>query len=122
VIGNMSGSPTCPQRRRLYSVLLACLVGLAGWLQSCLAPSASVPFQPIHVTDRGPGSPHRHPAFVLSLARTTNGRIPRFGRRMSRRCVRGRGGIATFISYLAAYQPLGREARRPSRPRRPPPR
>jgi cation-transporting ATPase E len=94
----------------VYSVLLAVLVGLAG-LASKLFGSDPLPFpfQPIHVTIAA-WFTIGIPAFILSLAPNSERAHPGFVRRVMTSALPSGVvvGIATFTSYLAAYQ--GREA------------
>ena len=110
VIGNIERVSNLFLTKTVYSVLLAVLVGLAG-LSSKLFGSDPLlfPFQPIHVTIAA-WFTIGIPAFVLSLAPNNERAHPGFVRRvMSSALPSGVVvGIATFTSYLVAYQ--GREA------------
>jgi cation-transporting P-type ATPase E len=94
----------------VYSVLLAILVGLAG-LSSKLFGSDPLlfPFQPIHVTIAA-WFTIGIPAFILSLAPNNERAYPGFVRRVMTSALPSGVvvGVATFTSYLVAYQ--GREA------------
>ena len=110
VIGNIERVSNLFLTKTVYSVLLATLVGLAG-LSSKLFGSDPLlfPFQPIHVTIAA-WFTIGIPAFILSLAPNNERAHRGFVRRvMSSALPSGVVvGIATFTSYLVAYQ--GREA------------
>ncbi|MFY9920398.1 MAG: cation-translocating P-type ATPase, partial [Mycobacterium sp.] len=96
--------------KTVYSVLLAILVGLAG-LASKFFGSDPLPFpyQPIHVTIAA-WFTIGIPAFVLSLAPNSERAHRGFVRRVMTSALPSGVvvGIATFTSYLVAYE--GREA------------
>ena len=110
VIGNIERVSNLFLTKTVYSVLLAILVGVAGlaskWFGSDPLP---YPFQPIHVTIAA-WFTIGVPAFILSLAPNNERAHPRFVRRVMTSALPSGlvVGIATFVSYLAAYQ--GREA------------
>ncbi len=110
VIGNIERVSNLFLTKTVYSVLLAVLVGLAG-LSSKLFGSDPLlfPFQPIHVTIAA-WFTIGIPAFVLSLAPNNERAHPGFVRRVMTSALPSGVvvGIATFTSYLVAYQ--GREA------------
>jgi cation-transporting ATPase E len=110
VIGNIERVSNLFLTKTVYSVLLAILVGLAG-LSAKIFGSAPLPFpfQPIHVTIAA-WFTIGVPAFILSLAPNNEQAHPGFVRRVMTSALPSGlvVGIATFISYLAAYQ--GREA------------
>ena len=110
VIGNIERVSNLFLTKTVYSVLLAILVGLAG-LASVLFGSDPLlfPFQPIHVTIAA-WFTIGIPAFVLSLAPNNERAHPGFVRRVMTSALPSGVvvGIATFTSYLVAYQ--GREA------------
>ena len=110
VIGNIERVSNLFLTKTVYSVLLAILVGLAG-LASALFGSDPLlfPFQPIHVTIAA-WFTIGIPAFILSLAPNNERAHPGFVRRVMTSALPSglMVGIATFTSYLAAYQ--GREA------------
>ena len=110
VIGNIERVSNLFLTKTVYSVLLAILVGLAG-LSSKLFGSDPLlfPFQPIHVTIAA-WFTIGIPAFILSLAPNTERAQPGFVRRVMTSALPSGivVGIATFTSYLVAYQ--GREA------------
>jgi cation-transporting P-type ATPase E len=110
VIGNIERVSNLFLTKTVYSVLLAIFVGLAG-LSSKLFGSDPLlfPFQPIHVTIAA-WFTIGIPAFVLSLAPNNERAHPGFVRRVMTSALPSGlvVGIATFISYLVAYQ--GREA------------
>ena len=110
VIGNIERVSNLFLTKTVYSVLLAILVGLAG-LSSKLFGSDPLPFpfQPIHVTIAA-WFTIGIPAFVLSLAPNNERAHTGFVRRVMTAALPSGlvVGIATFASYLVAYQ--GREA------------
>jgi cation-transporting ATPase E len=110
VIGNIERVSNLFLTKTVYSVLLAILVGLAG-LSSRLFGSDPLlfPFQPIHVTIAA-WFTIGIPAFILSLAPNNERAHPGFVRRVMTSALPSGlvVGIATFCSYLVAYQ--GREA------------
>ena len=110
VIGNIERVSNLFLTKTVYSVLLAILVGLAG-LSAKIFGSAPLPFpfQPIHVTIAA-WFTIGVPAFILSLAPNNEQAHPGFVRRVMTSALPSGVvvGIATFISYLAAYH--GREA------------
>jgi cation-transporting ATPase E len=110
VIGNIERVSNLFLTKTVYSVLLAIFVGLAG-LSSKLFGSDPLlfPFQPIHVTIAA-WFTIGIPAFVLSLAPNNERAHPGFVRRVMTSALPSGlvVGIATFTSYLVAYQ--GREA------------
>jgi cation-transporting P-type ATPase E len=94
----------------VYSVLLAILVGLAGLASKVFGSDPLLfPFQPIHVTIAA-WFTIGIPAFILSLAPNSERAHPGFVRRVMTSALPSGlvVGVATFTSYLAAYQ--GREA------------
>jgi cation-transporting ATPase E len=94
----------------VYSVLLAILVGLAGVSSKLFGSDPLLfPFQPIHVTIAA-WFTIGIPAFVLSLAPNKERAHRGFVRRVMTAALPSGVvvGIATFTSYLIAYQ--GREA------------
>ncbi|MBO0865894.1 MAG: HAD-IC family P-type ATPase, partial [Mycobacterium sp.] len=106
VIGNIERVANLFLTKTVYSVLLALLVGFAG-LGSKLfgADPLLYPFQPIHVTIAA-WFTIGIPAFILSLAPNKERAHPGFVRRVMTAALPSGFvvGIATFISYLAAYQ------------------
>jgi cation-transporting P-type ATPase E len=110
VIGNIERVSNLFLTKTVYSVLLAILVGLAG-LSSKLFGSDPLlfPFQPIHVTIAA-WFTIGIPAFILSLAPNNERAYPGFVRRVMTSALPSGVvvGVATFTSYLVAYQ--GREA------------
>jgi cation-transporting P-type ATPase E len=110
VIGNIERVSNLFLTKTVYSVLLAIFVGLAG-LSSKLFGSDPLlfPFQPIHVTIAA-WFTIGIPAFILSLAPNNERAYPGFVRRVMTSALPSGVvvGIATFTSYLVAYQ--GREA------------
>jgi cation-transporting ATPase E len=110
VIGNIERVSNLFLTKTVYSVLLAILVGLAGLSSKIFGSDPLLfPFQPIHVTIAA-WFTIGIPAFVLSLAPNNERAHPGFVRRVMTSALPSGlvVGIATFISYLAAYQ--GREA------------
>jgi cation-transporting ATPase E len=110
VIGNIERVSNLFLTKTVYSVLLAILVGLAGLASKIFGSDPLLfPFQPIHVTIAA-WFTIGIPAFVLSLAPNTERAHTGFVRRVMTAALPSGivVGIATFTSYLAAYQ--GREA------------
>jgi cation-transporting ATPase E len=110
VIGNIERVSNLFLTKTVYSVLLALLVGIAG-LGSKLFGSDPLlyPFQPIHATIAA-WFTIGIPAFILSLAPNNERAHPGFVRRVMTSALPSGVvvGIATFTSYLVAYQ--GRDA------------
>ena len=106
VIGNIERVSNLFLTKTVYSVLLAMLVGLAG-LGSKLFGSDPLlfPFQPIHVTIAA-WFTIGIPAFVLSLAPNRERAHSGFVRRVMTSALPSGliVGLATFTSYLLAYQ------------------
>jgi len=106
VIGNIERVANLFLTKTVYSVLLALLVGLAGlgseWFG---ADPLLYPFQPIHVTIAA-WFTIGIPAFILSLAPNNERAQPGFVRRVTTAALPSGlvVGIATFVSYLVAYQ------------------
>ena len=93
-------------------MLLAVLVGLAGLSSKLFGTDPLLfPFQPIHVTIAA-WFTIGIPAFILSLAPNNERAHPGFVRRVMTSALPSGlvVGIATFISYLVAYQ--GRDGHR----------
>ncbi len=110
VIGNIERVSNLFLTKTVYSVLLAVLVGLAGLASKFFGSDPLLfPFQPIHVTIAA-WFTIGIPAFVLSLAPNNERAYPGFVRRVMTSALPSGlvVGVATFASYLAAYQ--GREA------------
>ncbi len=110
VIGNIERVSNLFLTKTVYSVLLAVLVGLAGLSSKFLGTDPLLfPFQPIHVTIAA-WFTIGIPAFILSLAPNTERAYPGFVRRVMTSALPSGlvVGLATFTSYLLAYQ--GREA------------
>ena len=110
VIGNIERVSNLFLTKTVYSVLLASLVGLAGLASRFFGSDPLLyPFQPIHVTIAA-WFTIGIPAFILSLAPNNERAQPGFVRRVMTAALPSGLviGIATFSSYLAAYQ--GREA------------
>ncbi len=110
VIGNIERVSNLFLTKTVYSVLLAVLVGFAGLASKLFGSDPLLyPFQPIHVTIAA-WFTIGIPAFILSLAPNNERAHPRFVRRVMTSALPSGlvVGIATFVSYLAAYQ--GREA------------
>ena len=110
VIGNIERVSNLFLTKTVYSVLLAVLVGLAGLASKIFGSDPLLfPFQPIHVTIAA-WFTIGIPAFVLSLAPNNERAHPGFVRRVMTSALPSGivVGIATFTSYLVAYQ--GREA------------
>ncbi|TDH50405.1 cation-translocating P-type ATPase [Mycobacterium talmoniae] len=110
VIGNIERVSNLFLTKTVYSVLLALLVGIAGlgskWFG---ADPLLYPFQPIHVTIAA-WFTIGIPSFILSLAPNNERAHSGFVRRVMTAALPSGlvVGIATFVSYLVAYQ--GREA------------
>jgi cation-transporting ATPase E len=110
VIGNIERVSNLFLTKTVYSVLLAVLVGLAGLASKFFGSDPLLfPFQPIHVTIAA-WFTIGIPAFVLSLAPNKERAHSGFVRRVMTAALPSGVvvGIATFVSYLVAYQ--GREA------------
>ena len=110
VIGNIERVSNLFLTKTVYSVLLAILVGLAGLASKFFGSDPLLfPFQPIHVTIAA-WFTIGIPAFILSLAPNNERAHPGFVRRVMTSALPSGVvvGIATFTSYLVAYQ--GREA------------
>ncbi|OBF27798.1 magnesium-transporting ATPase [Mycobacterium sp. ACS1612] len=110
VIGNIERVSNLFLTKTVYSVLLAICVGLAGLASKVFGSDPLLfPFQPIHVTIAA-WFTIGIPAFILSLAPNDERAHPGFVRRVMTAALPSGlvVGIATFTSYLAAYQ--GREA------------
>jgi cation-transporting P-type ATPase E len=110
VIGNIERVSNLFLTKTVYSVLLAILVGMAGLASKIFGSDPLLfPFQPIHVTIAA-WFTIGIPAFILSLAPNNERAHPGFVRRVMTSALPSGlvVGIATFTSYLAAYQ--GREA------------
>ncbi|MGZ6778722.1 MAG: HAD-IC family P-type ATPase [Mycobacterium sp.] len=110
VIGNIERVSNLFLTKTVYSVLLAVFVGVAGVASKVFGSDPLLyPFQPIHVTIAA-WFTIGIPAFILSLAPNNERAHPRFVRRVMTSALPSGlvVGIATFVSYLAAYQ--GREA------------
>ncbi|HKV20791.1 MAG TPA: cation-translocating P-type ATPase [Mycobacterium sp.] len=110
VIGNIERVSNLFLTKTVYSVLLAVLVGFAGLTSKFFGSDPLLfPFQPIHVTIAA-WFTIGIPAFILSLAPNTERAHTGFVRRVMTQALPSGVvvGIATFASYLAAYQ--GRDA------------
>ena len=110
VIGNIERVSNLFLTKTVYSVLLAILVGLGGLSSKIFGTDPLLfPFQPIHVTIAA-WFTIGIPAFVLSLAPNNERAHTGFVRRVMTSALPSGlvVGIATFTSYLVAYQ--GREA------------
>ncbi len=106
VIGNIERVSNLFLTKTVYSVLLAVLVGLAGLSAKIFGTDPLLfPFQPIHVTIAA-WFTIGIPAFVLSLAPNSERAHPGFVRRVMTSALPSGlvVGIATFTSYLLAYQ------------------
>jgi cation-transporting ATPase E len=106
VIGNIERVSNLFLTKTVYSVLLAMLVGLAGLSSKLFGTDPLLfPFQPIHVTIAA-WFTIGIPAFVLSLAPNKERAHPGFVRRVMTSALPSGlvVGIATFASYLLAYQ------------------
>jgi cation-transporting P-type ATPase E len=110
VIGNIERVSNLFLTKTVYSVLLAVLVGFAGLASKIFGSDPLLfPFQPIHVTIAA-WFTIGIPAFILSLAPNNERAHTGFVRRVMTQALPSGlvVGIATFASYLAAYQ--GRDA------------
>ncbi|KAA0082625.1 cation-translocating P-type ATPase [Mycolicibacterium sp. P9-64] len=106
VIGNIERVSNLFLTKTVYSVLLAMLVGLAGLSSKLFGTDPLLfPFQPIHVTIAA-WFTIGIPAFVLSLAPNKERAHSGFVRRVMTSALPSGlvVGIATFASYLLAYQ------------------
>ncbi|MBS1691827.1 MAG: cation-translocating P-type ATPase [Actinobacteria bacterium] len=106
VIGNIERVSNLFLTKTVYSVLLALLVGLIGLASKLFGSDPLLfPFQPIHVTIAA-WFTIGIPAFVLSLAPNNERAHPGFVRRVMTQALPSGlvVGIATFTSYLLAYQ------------------
>jgi cation-transporting ATPase E len=106
VIGNIERVSNLFLTKTVYSVLLAILVGMAGLASKIFGSDPLLfPFQPIHVTIAA-WFTIGIPAFILSLAPNTERAHTGFVRRVMTAALPSGlvVGIATFVSYLAAYQ------------------
>ncbi|OBI83320.1 magnesium-transporting ATPase [Mycobacterium sp. E740] len=110
VIGNIERVSNLFLTKTVYSVLLAVFVGLAGLASRFFGTDPLLfPFQPIHVTIAA-WFTIGIPAFILSLAPNNERAHAGFVRRVMTAALPSGlvVGIATFASYLVAYQ--GRQA------------
>jgi cation-transporting ATPase E len=106
VIGNIERVSNLFLTKTVYSVLLAVLVGLAGLSSKLFGTDPLLfPFQPIHVTIAA-WFTIGIPAFVLSLAPNKERAHTGFVRRVMTSALPSGlvVGIATFASYLLAYE------------------
>ena len=106
VIGNIERVSNLFLTKTVYSVLLAMLVGLAGVGSKLFGTDPLLfPFQPIHVTIAA-WFTIGIPAFVLSLAPNNERAHTGFVRRVMTSALPSGlvVGVATFTSYLLAYQ------------------
>jgi cation-transporting ATPase E len=106
VIGNIERVSNLFLTKTVYSVLLAMLVGLAGLSSKLFGTDPLLfPFQPIHVTIAA-WFTIGIPAFVLSLAPNKERAHSGFVRRVMTSALPSGlvVGIATFTSYLLAYE------------------
>jgi cation-transporting ATPase E len=106
VIGNIERVSNLFLTKTVYSVLLAILVGLTGLASKIFGTNPLLfPFQPIHVTIAA-WFTIGIPAFILSLAPNTERAHTGFVRRVMTAALPSGlvVGVATFVSYLAAYQ------------------
>ncbi|MDT5216741.1 MAG: cation-transporting P-type ATPase [Mycobacterium sp.] len=106
VIGNIERVSNLFLTKTVYSVLLAVLVGLAGLSSKVFGTDPLLfPFQPIHVTIAA-WFTIGIPAFILSLAPNRERAHSGFVRRVMTSALPSGlvVGIATFTSYLLAYQ------------------
>ena len=106
VIGNIERVSNLFLTKTVYSVLLAVLVGLAGLGSKFFGTDPLLfPFQPIHVTIAA-WFTIGVPAFVLSLAPNRERAHTGFVRRVMLSALPSGlvVGVATFTSYLLAYQ------------------
>ncbi|CAM4461946.1 putative cation-transporting ATPase F [Mycobacterium basiliense] len=105
VIGNIERVANLFLTKTVYSVLLAFLVGIECLFAKPLAADPLLyPFQPIHVTIAA-WFTIGIPSFILSLAPNDERAYPGFVRRVLTSALPSGlvVGIATFVSYLAAY-------------------
>lgn len=110
VIGNIERVSNLFLTKTVYSVLLAILVGLAGLSSKLFGTDPLLfPFQPIHITIAA-WFTIGIPAFILSLAPNKERARSGFVRRVMTSALPSGlvVGVATFTSYLVAYQ--GRSA------------
>ncbi len=110
VIGNIERVANLFLTKTVYSALLALLVGIECLLAKPLhADPLLYPFQPIHVTIAA-WFTIGIPSFILSLAPNNERAYPGFVRRVLTSALPSGlvVGVATFVSYLAAYH--GRHA------------
>ncbi|MHA7653333.1 cation-translocating P-type ATPase [Mycobacterium sp. ML4] len=110
VIGNIERVASLFLTKTVYSALLALLVGLECLLAGPLGVEPLLfPFQPIHVTIAA-WFTIGIPSFILSLAPNNERAYPGFVRRVLTSALPAGlvVGIATFATYLSAYQ--GRHA------------
>ena len=106
VIGNIERVSNLFLTKTVYSVLLAILVGVAGLASKIFGSDPLLfPFQPIHVTIAA-WFTIGIPAFILSLAPNSERAHSGFVRRVMTAALPSGlvVGIATFVSYLVAYQ------------------
>ncbi|BBY31846.1 cation-translocating P-type ATPase [Mycolicibacterium sediminis] len=106
VIGNIERVSNLFLTKTVYSVLLAVAVGLAGLASKVFGTDPlPFPFQPIHVTIAA-WFTIGIPAFILSLAPNAERAHPGFVRRVMTSALPSGlvVGVATFVSYLLAYQ------------------
>ena len=106
VIGNIERVSNLFLTKTVYSVLLAVLVGVAGLSAKLFGTDPlPFPFQPIHVTIAA-WFTIGIPAFVLSLAPNKERAHSGFVRRVMTSALPSGlvVGVATFTSYLLAYQ------------------
>jgi cation-transporting ATPase E len=106
VIGNIERVSNLFLTKTVYSVLLAVLVGMAGLSSKLFGTDPLLfPFQPIHVTIAA-WFTIGIPAFVLSLAPNKERAHTGFVRRVMTSALPSGlvVGIATFASYLLAYE------------------
>jgi len=110
VIGNIERVANLFLTKTVYAVLLALLVGTECLFSGRLGVDPLLyPFQPIHVTVAA-WFTIGIPSFILSLAPNNERARPRFVRRVLTSALPSGliVGVATFVSYLAAYH--GRHA------------
>jgi cation-transporting P-type ATPase E len=106
VIGNIERVSNLFLTKTVYSVILAMLVGLGGLASKIFGTDPlPFPFQPIHVTIAA-WFTIGIPAFILSLAPNSERARSGFVRRVMTAALPSGlvVGIATFVSYLLAYQ------------------
>ena len=106
VIGNIERVSNLFLTKTVYSVLLAIFVGVAGLASKLFGSDPLLyPFQPIHVTIAA-WFTIGIPAFILSLAPNKERAHPGFVRRVMASALPSGVvvGVATFASYLVAYQ------------------